>query len=277
MNILRRFCAPALPIFLLVVALAPAPASAQGPFEDAAAASSPPSEPAPSKEGKDSSGNENGDHPSPTPRPTEGRQGAAMFRVVSSPQQVTVRLRSPDPGATFSVLSGTSMGTVSTFGTSVTSTGRSSFSTSTGVISSGRFDRVCTAPCAVAIDPGVHRWLLELPDGRSGATGPTSISKDTTLEARYVSATGARTTVAVFGAVTMVMGVVLNAVALDRGHSLDSGVMWLGFGSEFISLPLFKVATDIDDSVEVKEIPTRTIPRSVRRPAYEPLPIESSK
>jgi hypothetical protein len=60
------------------------------------------------------------------------------------------------------------------------------------------------------------------------------------------------------------MGVVLNAVALDRGQSLGSGVMWAGFGSEFISLLLFKVATDIDDSVEVMEISSRKPPRAVR-------------
>lgn len=268
MTMLRLLCSRVLHgLLLAVVALAPASASAQGPFEEDDVVASPPKPPL-SKEPSESTGNDDRDRPSPMPAPTNTRQGSAMFRVVSAPQQVTVHLRSPDLGATFSVLSGTSTGTVSTFGTSVSIAGRPSFSASSGVISSARFDRVCTAPCTVAIDPGVHRWLLELPDGRSGATGPTLISKDTTLEARYVSATGTRTTVAVFGVVTMVLGVVLNVVALDRNPSFDSGVtsgvMWAGFGAEFISLLLFKVATDIDDTVEVMEISSRRVSRAGR-------------
>ena len=171
-------------------------------------------------------------HKSPTPVPDRG------FRVVSA-SKVTVLLRSPDVGATFSIQSGTSKGTVSTFGTSISSRGRVSFATSTAVSSSASFDRVCASPCIVEIDAGIHSWLLELPDGRSVATEPMVITRDATIEARYVSNSGTRAVLGILGALTLVTGLVMNSVALDQ--KLQSGAVWFGgLGLDLLSVAFFE-------------------------------------
>jgi hypothetical protein len=226
--------------------LIPASASGQSPFEEDDAGS-----PSPSTSTKDAPAQ---DHATPPPMatPTPAR---TRFRVLSS-SKVTLQLRSPDPGAAFSILSGRSTGTVSTFGTSVSGGGWVSFSSTTGSIASASFDRVCTAPCTVEIDSGVQRWLLELPDGRSAATGPMVITRDATLEARYVSS-DARLVFALLGTLSLSAGLVMHGVALDRQSSPTSALVWVGLGSELLGLLFFEAMGHESDGVEVREIPTR--------------------
>jgi hypothetical protein len=176
-----------------------------------------------------------------------------MFEVVDQ-SKVTIHLVSPDPGATFSIQSGSSASTISTFGTSMDSLGRTSLVASTGDISSARFDRVCTAPCTVKTYAGVQRWQLELPDGRSAVTNPLLISRNVTMEARYESNSGARFVLGLLGTLTLVTGAVLNGEALGRRVSPDSGLLWLGLGSDLLGLFFFEMMVHTSDSVEVREM-----------------------
>ena len=199
----------------------------------------------------------------PRPRPTESL--ARGFRVVSYAKQITLDLRSPNRGATFSMQSGSSRGTVSTFGTTIGPRGRMSFSASTGVTSSASYERVCTAPCTVEVDAGIHRLQLELPDGRAAETDRLHLSRDATVVARYNSYSGTRAALAVTGALALITGLVLDMSAINSPSPADSKVFWPGLFMVASSGVFVWIATLIEDRVDVNIIDARQIPR-IERP-----------
>jgi len=257
------------------LALTPAVASAQSPFEEDGATSPPASTktvapPAPPRSTDSSSEDEDDDdavESAPTPKPTAGprprltESPARGFRVVSYAKEITLDLRSPNRGATFSMQSGSSRGTVSTFGTTIGPRGRMSFSTSTGVTSSASYERVCTAPCTVEVDAGIHRLQLELPDGRIAETDRLHLSRDATVVAQYNSYSGTRVALAVTGALALITGLVLDMSALSSPSPSDSKVFWPGLLMIVSSGVFIEIATQIEDSVDVKVIDARQIPR----------------
>ena len=260
------------------LALAPAVASAQSPFEEDDAPAPPASTkivapPAPPKSADSSSedDDEEEEESSPTPKLTAGprprltESPARGFRVVSYAKQITLDLRSPNRGATFSMQSGSSRGTVSTFGTTIGPRGRMSFSASTGVTSSASYERVCTAPCTVEVDAGIHRLQLELPDGRAVETDPLHLSRDATVVARYNSYSDTRAALNVTGALTLITGLVLDLSALSSPRPSDSKVFWPGLLMVASSGIFIWIATLIEDRVDVNIIDARQVPR-IERP-----------
>ena len=256
--------------------LTPSIAFAQSPFEEDEATS-----PAPSKKTVDppapptvptAENDEDGDGetaPTPSltagPRPRPTKVPTRGFRVVSYAKQVTLDLQSPDPGATFGMQSGSSRGTVSTVGTTIGPRGRMSFSASTGVTSSASYERVCTAPCTVEIDAGIHRLQLELPDGRAAETDRLQLSRDATVVARYKDRSGTRVALAVTGALVLITGLVLDLSALSSPSPADSKVFWPGLLMIGFSGVFFENATHIEDSVDVNVIDASQTPR-IKRP-----------
>jgi hypothetical protein len=105
----------------------------------------------------------------------------------------------------------------------------------------------------VEIDAGIHRWLLELPDGRAMATEPIVISRDATIKARYVSNSGARAFLGTLGALTAATGLVMNAVALDAKAAPDSGLVWGGLLLDLLSVGFFVSMSQVSDSIEVQK------------------------
>src|ERR1019366_1093399 len=122
---------------LVSVALVPVSVSAQSPFEEddvapppantkIAAPTPPPASrkavapPAPPTVPTAADDDDDDRAPAPSldagPRPRLTESPARGFRVVSYARQITLDLRSPNRGATFNMQSGSSRGTVSTFG-----------------------------------------------------------------------------------------------------------------------------------------------------------------
>lgn len=182
--------------------------------------------------------------------------------MISYSKQITLVLTSPNQGATFSMQSGSSRGTVSTFGTTIGPRGRMSFSTSTGVTSSASYERVCTAPCIVEVDAGIHRLQLELPDGRAVETGPVSLTRDATLVARYNSYAGTKDALAISGFLTLLGGLSLEWATLDSGDGFNSRAFAPGMGLLIASAVLFEVMEHLSDEVDLREIPTVGRPRA---------------
>ncbi len=160
---------------------------------------------------------------------------------------------------------GSARGTVSTFGTTIGPLGRVSLSTSTGFTSSASYERVCTAPCTVEVDAGIHRLQLELPDGRAVATGPLNLTRDATLVARYNSNAGTQIALAISGALTLIGGLALEWVTLDSGEGFNSSAFAPGMGLLTISAVLLGLMEHVSDEVDVREIPTVDRPRSKLR------------
>jgi hypothetical protein len=263
---------------LAALALAPAAASAESPFEESETTSPPASPkvvapPTPPKSADISSEDEEDDDGDSAPPPslTAGRRPRLTesptrgFRVVSYANEITLDLRSPNRGATFSMQIGSSRGTVSAFGTTMGPRGRVSFSASTGVTSSASYERVCTAPCTVEADAGIHRLQLELPDGRAAETDPLHLSRDATVVARYISYSGTRTALALTGALALITGLVLDISALSSPSPADSKVFWPGLLMILSSGVFIEIARHIEDEVEVNIIDARHFPR-IERP-----------
>jgi hypothetical protein len=137
-----------------------------------------------------------------------------------------------------------------------------SFSASAGVTSSASYERVCTAPCIVEVDAGIHRLQLELPDGRAVATGPVSLTRDATLVARYNSYDGTRMALGISGMLTLAGGLFLEWATLDSPDGFNSRAFAPGMGLLIVSAVLFEVMEHLSDKVNLRVIPTVERPRA---------------
>lgn len=123
-----------------------------------------------------------------TPRPEPAREGELRVRFVS------------DLRLTLHRLGATAMSTASSG--FVTVRGRSEL-----------YERVCTAPCELSIDPGVHQFALAIGARPPFPAGALDITRDGTLRGVHYDHAGLRAV----GGVTLVLGLLGAALMLPFG------------------------------------------------------------
>jgi hypothetical protein len=78
-------------------------------------------------------------------------------------------------------------------------------------VSSTTFNRICTAPCEAAMDPGSYTLAIQRPDGGLLAADALTLRGDEELKATWVSRTGARWATFLAGAALLTIGIVVGA------------------------------------------------------------------
>ncbi|MGD0836912.1 MAG: hypothetical protein ABSB49_09755 [Polyangia bacterium] len=141
-----------------------------------------------------------------------------------------------------------------------------SFSASTATTSSQNYERVCTAPCTVEVDAGIHRFQLELPDGSVAETDPLHLSRDSIVVAKYNSYSGTRAALYVTGSLALFTGLILDGAALGNSSPADSKVFLPGALMLLSSGIFIEIARILEDGVRVDVVETSQSHQGYERP-----------